>query len=199
MTSIPLGAPGQEVELDAALREVVEHLVGGATFAARHREQLFHVGHVEVRDAPAADAALRHERLERLDGLRERRGPAPVKQVEIEGGHAEALQRRDAGRAQLSRRGVVGIELAHHEGVAPAGDGLADDALGTTLAIHLGGIDHGHAEVEPGTQRVNLGRARRVLSHVPCAHSQARQQLKAGIHVGREVIRMGTALPPIIP
>jgi hypothetical protein len=68
------------------------------------------------------------------------------------------------------------MELAHHEGlVAPAADRLAHDFLRAALAVHLGGVEEGHAEVEPETHGRDLGLAlRRVLAHVPRSHAQPR-------------------------
>ena len=47
------------------------------------------------------------------------------------------------------RAGVVRIDLADQEHlVAPPGDRLADHLLGAALAVHLGGVDQRHAEVD---------------------------------------------------
>ncbi len=45
---------------------------------------------------------------------------------------------------------VVGIDLADQEHlIAPPLDRLADDFLRAAFAIHFGGIDQRHAEIEP--------------------------------------------------
>jgi len=78
------GAKGQQVELDAAAREVVEHLVGTHPLAPRHARELLDILHVEVGDTPERDLSRGHQRLERLDGLLQRDAAAPMQQVEVE-------------------------------------------------------------------------------------------------------------------
>lgn len=51
------GAPGQQVEFDAAAASVVQHLVDQAMRAAIDCPELLHVIDVEVRHAPIADLA----------------------------------------------------------------------------------------------------------------------------------------------
>jgi hypothetical protein len=70
----------------------------------------------------------------------------------------------------------VRVDLADQEDlVAAAGDGLADHFLGAALAIHLGGIDQRHAEVEPEPQRRHhVGVAAARLAHAPGAEPEDR-------------------------
>src|SRR5580704_8995445 len=51
-------APGEYAALDAAIREVVAHLVGGAGVAAGDAEQVFHVRYLKIRHAPSPDEAF---------------------------------------------------------------------------------------------------------------------------------------------
>jgi len=82
-------APGQQVALDAAAREVVEQLVRGERLAAGQGDQFRAVVAVEVADAPVADLAGAPQRLEALQRLLQRPGAAPVQQVEVEAVGAE--------------------------------------------------------------------------------------------------------------
>src|ERR1700674_3131519 len=172
------GAPRHQVVLDAAPRQVVEHLVRADALAPRDREELLQVADVEVGDAPAPDLSRAHQLLQRGDGFLEQHGTAPVKQVQIERVDPQLRQRPVARRDELAPRGVVGIELAHDEDrIAPAADRLAHHALGASLSVHLGGVDEVHAQVKAKAQRRHLrGALGCVLPHVPGAHPQARKR-----------------------
>jgi hypothetical protein len=77
-----------------------------------------------------------------------------VQQVAVEPVAAKAPERVLAGLAHAGLRRVRRQNLGHQEDlVAPPGDGFADDLLGTTRAIHLGGVDMGEPEIEPAPQR----------------------------------------------
>src|SRR5215471_13419678 len=56
--AVPL-APWQQILLNAAVRKVVEDLVGRTAIAVRHPEELFHVTDVEIGDAPGANLTSR--------------------------------------------------------------------------------------------------------------------------------------------
>ncbi len=95
----PLAAPRQQVELDAARLEVVQHLVGEAA-----RRQRLHLVHVEIRHAPAPDLARLAQPLERLRRLLDRRAARPVQQIQVdaldpEPPQAARARRRHAGAA----------------------------------------------------------------------------------------------------
>src|SRR5258708_34573697 len=60
-------SPGEHVALDAAIRQVVAHLVGGAGVAAGDAEQVFHVRDPEIRHAPAPDAAFLAQAFKGVD------------------------------------------------------------------------------------------------------------------------------------
>jgi hypothetical protein len=68
------------------------------------------------------------------------------------------------------------VDLADDEdGVAPAGDGLAHDLLGAAFAIHFGGVDEGHAEIDAKRQRRHhVGTARARFAHAPGAEPEHR-------------------------
>ena len=76
-------------------------------------------------------------------------------------------------------RGIVRQHLADDEDfVAPARDRFGDDFLGAAVAIHLGGVDQGHAEIDAEPQRRDLLVALpAVLAHVPGALAERRNGL----------------------
>ena len=62
---------------------------------------------------------------------------------------AEPLEAGFAGGDGAAPAGVVGQHLGDDEGLlAAAGDGLAHHFLGAAAAVHLGGVDQRHAEIE---------------------------------------------------
>jgi hypothetical protein len=115
-----LAAPGQQIELDAAPREVVEHLVGRHRSAAGEPHQLDHVIQVEIADAPVPDLAGALQREECLEGLRELRLAAPVQEIEVDAIGAQALQAALARRDRALARRVVGKHLADQEDLVAA-------------------------------------------------------------------------------
>ena len=57
--------------------------------------------------------------------------------------------------------------------VAAAGDRLADELLGPAVAVHLGGVDQRHPQVEAEAQRRDLLPPERgVLGHMPGSHAE---------------------------
>jgi hypothetical protein len=70
-------------------------------------------------------------------------------------------------------RAVAGCILRQHFAhqknlIAPPGNCFRDQFLGGAVAIHLGGIDQRHAEIEPGAQRLELvGPPRTLLAELP--------------------------------
>src|SRR6185369_9622027 len=65
--------------------------------------------------------------------------------------------------------------------LAPAADRLADQPLGGTVAVHLGGVDQGHAEVDAGLQRGDLRRpAGGLFAHHPGPHAKGRNPFAGG-------------------
>ena len=150
---------GQEVELRAAPGHVVEHLVGDAGLPAC-AEQLVHVGRVKVADAPGRDLTGRTQRLHALYRLGQRDRAAPVQQVEIQPVGAQPPQAGLTGALKPAAARVLRVGLADEEDlVAQAVERLPEEALRLALAVHLGGVDHGHAEFDARAERPHLGLA----------------------------------------
>ena len=102
-----------------------------------------------------------------------------MQEIEIEAVGVEPLQAPLAGGDGAGARGILRQHLAHDEHlVAASPDGLGHDPLGLSVAIHLGGVDQRHAEVEAELERGDLlGAAARALAHAPCALAEARHDL----------------------
>jgi len=94
-----------------------------------------------------------------------------VQQVQVDVLGAQALKAAFAGQGNTLATGIVRVDLADQEHlVALPGNGLADHFLGTTVAIHLGGVDQDHAPVNTGLQGTYfLGALVAVLAHAPGA------------------------------
>jgi hypothetical protein len=77
----------------------------------------------------------------------------PVEQIEIEPVGREARERFLAGAHGPGARRILRQHLGDEEDlVPPARDRLADAPFGGAGAVHLGGVDVGHAEIEPAPQ-----------------------------------------------
>ena len=97
-----------------------------------------------------AAGALRLEVFEGGEGLRQRVRPAPMQQIAIQPVGLEMAKRALASGAHARLRGVVRQHLRDEKDLFPAsGDGLADDRLRASVAIHLGRVEMGQAEIEP--------------------------------------------------
>ena len=104
-----------------------------------------------------ADLAVGGQPLDRGHGRLQRRRAAPMQQIEVDAIGAEAPQAALAGGDGTPARGVVRVDLADDEDlVAAPGDGFAHHLLGAAFAVHLGGVDEAHAEVEPESKRRHL-------------------------------------------
>ena len=92
------------------------------------------------------------------------------------------LQAPLAGGDGAGARGILRQHLADDEDlVAAPGDRLGHDPLGFAVAIHLGGVDQRHAEVEPELERGNLLVAKAAaLAHAPSAVAEPRHSLAGG-------------------
>ena len=125
-------------------------------------------GDIEVAHAGEADVALVDQVLHGAHGLADRVIALPVEEVEIEAIGAEALQAALAGAQGAVVARVGGEDFAYQEHlVAAAGDGLAGEFFGASVAVHLGGIDVGEAEIDARAQGVDgaaLG-VRRAFDH----------------------------------
>ncbi len=144
--------------------QMIEHLVARHAPGAGDALGLLEIAGVEIADAPRRDPAGPLQLIERRDGLGERMRAAPVQQVAVEPVGAQAPQRALAGGDGAGPRGVVRQHLGDEKHlVAAAGDRLADDLLGGAVAVHLGGVDVVHAEIEAAAQRRDGGAAVGVL------------------------------------
>src|SRR6202171_5419497 len=75
-----------------------------------------------------------------------------MQQIAIEPVGLEALHRTLAGGNGAAPRGIAGQDLRHQKDfVASSCNGVRDDRL--RIAIHLGGVDMGHAEIDAAAQR----------------------------------------------
>jgi len=176
-----LTAQRQQVKLDAASGQVVEHLVAGARLSAatRPRQQIDHVVDIEIADAPVTNLALLHQGLERADRLVQRRGIPPMQQVKVEAVGGEPLQAALAGRDGARAAGVRRQHLADDEHlVAAASHRLGDDLFGAAVAIHLRGVDQRYAKLDAEPQRRHLVLAQPyIFAHPPGAEAEHRDRL----------------------
>ena len=127
----------------------------------------------------------------RADGLLDRdRRVDPVLVVEVDVVDAEPLQRGVArgpdvvGAAVDADPAAVGVALVAELGgeldlVAAAGDGLADELLVGERAVHVGGVEEGHAEVERAVDGRDAGLPRRRCRRTPtspCSRGRGRRR-----------------------
>ena len=148
---------GEDLVLEVAGEQRVLGLQGGDRV---HGVRPADGGGRGLGQAEVADLAGLDELGHGADGLLDRDGLVDaVLVVEVDVVDAEALQRGVAGRADVvgaavdADHGAVGEALVAELGgeldlVAPAGDGLADELLVGEGAVHVGGVEEGHAEVE---------------------------------------------------
>ena len=106
-----LAAPGQQVVLDAAAGQVVEHLVGGTSLAARQRDELLHVATSKLLTPQWRILPVALQLVEGVERLLERHAAPPVQQVQVEPVGAEPLQAALAGGDRPAPRGVLGRTL----------------------------------------------------------------------------------------
>ena len=103
----------------------------------------------------AADLARGFQRLHPFHRLGERDGPAPVQKIQVEPVRPQPFEAGVAGPLQPAASGVLRIHLADQEDLlAQPRKRLAEEALGGAVAVHLGGVDQGHAKVDAGQQRL---------------------------------------------
>ncbi len=102
-------ADGQQIELDAARREMIQHLIGGAACPARLLQQLLQIVDVKIRNAPAQDFALLLKGFHCANSLFKRHVAAPVQQIEIQPVGAESPQAALAGVNRIRFACVPGI------------------------------------------------------------------------------------------
>ena len=94
----------------------------------------------------------------------------------------QALQAAGTCRLHPGAGGIMRIDLGHHEGPgALSSQGVADDLLGSTVGIHFGGVDQGHAQIQPEAQRIGLSSAAGgVFTHIPGALPEHRHGAAIG-------------------
>src|SRR5690242_11881061 len=100
-----------KLPLDAALAQVIEHLIHDTARTFGNCEQLIDIVGIEIGDAPSADLAVAAQPLERADRFVERNSAAPMQQVKIEVIGAKAPQAAFAREDRRLRSGVVRIHL----------------------------------------------------------------------------------------
>ena len=129
-----------------------------------------------------ADLAGARQRLEARDRLGKRDAARPMQEVEVEPVGPEPAQAALAGLDDALAARVVGIDLADEEDLSrQVPNRLADELLGPALAVHLGGVDQGHAELDAEPERRDLLRsAAAVLPHAPGALAERDDLLAAG-------------------
>ena len=105
-----------------------------------------------------------------------------MQQIEVDPVGAQPPEAALAGSNDAAARSVVRIDLADDEEIiAQPFDGAGDHLLGTTAAIHLGGVDQRHAEFDPEAHRRRLFRdPAAILAHMPCPLAEGRHALAAG-------------------
>ena len=177
--------------------EVVEHLVGRQRAAAGQRDQFAHVGRVEIAHAPVRGSCRRaDQRLERVEGLRERHGC-----------RASAAGRGRCGRCRRRFR------LRSHAATVPRREALCGSTLLTrntssrrpaiaspttdsarAVGVHLRGVDQRHAEVEPEAQRRDLVGAPRARPR-PCTRCPVRARARTRRR-GSATVAIGF-MPPV--
>ena len=155
-------APGEQAALDAAIRKIVNDLIGGTGLAAANPEQVLHIRDLEIRDAPAPDGSLRAQAFERLhDNAKIPHAGAPVQQVEVQIVGCQARQACRASGPDSVSRGVRGPHLGDHEYlVALTRDDAPDHLLGVSVSVNLGRVEECHAERYARAQRFLLLRGR---------------------------------------
>ena len=99
-----------------------------------------------------------------------------MQQIEIDAIGAQPFEAALAGLDRAFQAGVPGIDLADDEDlVAPAPDRLADDLFGAAVAVHFGGVDQRHAEIDAGLEAFDLGPGMTgILTHRPGALAERR-------------------------
>ena len=161
-------AVGDQFAFDAAFAEVIEHLVRREFVMAERGLRRPQSGDIEIAHAGEADAAFVDEVFHGAHGLADGVIALPVEEIEIQAIGAEALKGALARAQGAFVARIGGQDFACQEYlVAPAGDGLAGDLFGTSVAIHLGGIDVGETEIDARAQGVDgaaLG-VRRAFDH----------------------------------
>src|SRR5690606_3128902 len=170
-------AAGNYGTLDGALLQVIQHLVAGYAARPGDSQQLGHVVLIEVAHAPGEDFSRLPQRFETGDRLGQRLAAAPVQQIAVQPVGLQPFQRLLAGADRAGARGILRQYLGDEEQSVPLGrrERLGDDALGPAGAVHLGGVDMGHAGGDAGAQGRD-GRAAVAVLDVPAALADPRDR-----------------------
>ena len=163
-----LAVPWQQVELDAALARRVVDLVGDAARAGGRTPQFAPCRRRRSSTRPSVRCARHRAALRSRDGLGQWMAAAPVQQVQVDGIEPQSAPAAVTGLGDAAGAGVVRIDLGDDEDFVAAqvagsdglGQGLPDDLLGATFAVHLGGIDQPVAQFERAPHRGDFGVAR---------------------------------------
>src|SRR5262249_1896259 len=136
-----------------------------------------------------------HQLLERAHRFGDRRLARPVKQVHVEVVDAQPPEAGVASGERAAMGRVAGQDLAHDEELfAPAPlvllvlDEVAEHLLAAAVAVEVGGVDVGEAEVETERERVALDLAVARRAHLPGSLADDRHELlhppEAAAHEG---------------
>lgn len=141
---------GQKIELGTTSSDVVQDLISRAVRAASRR-QLVHIRKVQVADAPSTDFARSFQPFHAADYLGEGNRAAPVQEVKVQPVGSQALKASFARPLQPAAAGILRVGLADEDDlIANPDESLANKGLGCAIAIHLGRVDHGQAEIDAG-------------------------------------------------
>lgn len=155
---------------------MVEHLVGCTVLAIRRPPQRLHILGVQIRDAPAADLALGHQLLHRLNRLLQRDIPAPVQEIHVQIVGLQPAQAVFTGAVHRRFAGMPGIDFGdQHYPVAQTADRLAHHFLRPAVGVHFRRIDHRQSMVDARPQCSHfLLTLRRMFAHIPGAQPDGR-------------------------
>src|SRR5262245_34796263 len=154
---LALTTPWQQVMLDTAAREVVQHLIRLASRAFRNRHQFFHIRNVEVADAPVPDPAGSNKLFKTIHRLFQRNGFTPVEKININVIGFEAPQASFAGFDRAACCRITGQHLAdEYHFLAASADRFTDELLRGAVAIHFSGVDQRHPKVYTSLQGKNF-------------------------------------------
>ena len=148
-------AQRQEVRLDAAPGQVVEHLFActlspSGSFSSSSRSARSKLLTPQERIFPASRSSSNAASVS-SSGM-----PPPVQQVEVEAVGAQPAQARLQAAIVARRVACDGSTLLTRKTHPAVRRRLADEFLGRAVAVHLGGIDQRHPQLDPELQRLDL-------------------------------------------
>src|SRR5947207_10288230 len=148
--NLMLLAPLQETGFNLPVFQIVENLIGGACETVLDVQQLLHIIDIKIRDTPAFDLSSSPEFLECLDCLREPRASfSPMQKVKVDRVYSETFETALTCFWQFGARRVMRINLRNNEhAIALTLDCISHNFFRAAFAIHLGGIDQCHAQLD---------------------------------------------------